>query len=135
MSIDFKPVLDQIAGEKARLTATYEAEIAKLDQTAASLSDMMNGGTAASAPVEAGTASTTRRKPGRPAGSTNKKRGDQPTRAEQTFNLIKDRPGITIPQIAEELSIAPNYLYRVVPKLANDRRIKKEGAGWKANAS
>lgn len=43
---------------------------------------------------------------------------------------MKSRPGITIPQIAEDLKIEPNYLYRVMPKLVEDGQIKRDGNGW-----
>jgi DNA-binding IscR family transcriptional regulator len=47
---------------------------------------------------------------------------------------VRSRPGITIPQVAEELKIEPNYLYRVMPKLVEDGQIRREGNGWFAAA-
>jgi hypothetical protein len=67
----------------------------------------------------------TRRRPGRPRG----RRGGA-TRANQALELVKNRPGITIPQIAQELKIEPNYLYRVMPGLVADGQIKRDGQGW-----
>lgn len=67
------------------------------------------------------------RKPGRPRG----RRGGN-TRANQALELVRSRPGITIPQIAEELKIEPNYLYRVMPKLVEDGQVKRDGQGWHA---
>jgi hypothetical protein len=52
------------------------------------------------------------------------------TRANQALDLVKSRPGITIPQIAEELKIEPNYLYRVMPKLVESGQVSREGQGW-----
>ena len=43
---------------------------------------------------------------------------------------MKSQPGITIPQLAESMKIAPNYLYRVMPKLVADGQIKRQGQGW-----
>ncbi len=43
---------------------------------------------------------------------------------------MRNRPGITIPQIAEAMSIEPNYLYRVLPKLASEGQVKRDGQGW-----
>jgi DNA-binding IscR family transcriptional regulator len=43
---------------------------------------------------------------------------------------VQARPGITIPEIADELKILPNYLYRVMPKLVADGSITREGQGW-----
>jgi hypothetical protein len=70
------------------------------------------------------------RRPGRPRG----RRGGN-TRANQALQLVKDRPGITIPQIAEALKIEPNYLYRVMPKLIEDGSVKRDGQGWHAAAA
>ena len=83
-----------------------------------------------------------RRGPGRPPGSTTKRRNGarrpgRPrgrrggnTRANQALELVNSQPGITIPQIAETLKIEPNYLYRVMPKLVEDGQIKRDGQGW-----
>lgn len=66
-----------------------------------------------------------RRRPGRPRGRS---RGG--TRANQALELVRSTPGITIPQIAEKMGIEPNYLYRVMPRLATDGQVKREGQGW-----
>ena len=68
---------------------------------------------------------TTRRRPGRPRG-----RSRTGTRANQALELVRSTPGITIPQIAEKMGIEPNYLYRVMPRLATDGQVKREGQGW-----
>ena len=65
------------------------------------------------------------RRPGRPRG----RRGGN-TRSTQALELVRSKPGITIPQIAESLKIQPNYLYRVMPKLVEDGQVKREGEGW-----
>lgn len=67
----------------------------------------------------------TRRRPGRPRG----RRGGN-TRANQALELVRNRPGITIPQLAQEMRIEPNYLYRVMPKLVSDGQVKRQGQGW-----
>ena len=61
---------------------------------------------------------------GRPRGSG--------TRATQAFELVKARPGITIPELAEAMGIKQNYLYRVMPGLAEDGKVTKSGKGWHA---
>ena len=86
-----------------------------------------------------------RRGPGRPRGSrtssggTRRRRASSRrssrgrrggTRSTQALELVRSNPGITIPQIAERLSIEPNYLYRVMPKLVADGQIRREGQGW-----
>jgi hypothetical protein len=65
------------------------------------------------------------RRPGRPRG----RRGAN-TRAIQALELVRKQPGITIPQIAEAMSIEPNYLYRVMPRLVSEGQVRREGQGW-----
>jgi CRP-like cAMP-binding protein len=65
------------------------------------------------------------RRPGRPRG-----RSRSGTRANQALELVRSTPGITIPQIAEKMGIEPNYLYRVMPRLATDGQVRREGQGW-----
>jgi hypothetical protein len=59
---------------------------------------------------------------GRPKGSG--------TRGAEALALVKESPGITIPEIAEKMGIKQNYLYRVLPGLAEDGLVKKDGRGW-----
>jgi hypothetical protein len=76
-----------------------------------------------------GSSTTTRRRrrgPGRPPG---RRRGT--TRAVQALELVRSRPGITIPEIASEIKIEPNYLYRVMPRLQQEGQVKRDGKGWK----
>ena len=39
-------------------------------------------------------------------------------------------PGITIPEMAEAMGIQQNYLYRVMPDLAEKGQVTKSGRGW-----
>jgi DNA-binding MarR family transcriptional regulator len=76
------------------------------------------------------------RTPARPASRRNG-RGAAPrtrrggnTRANQTLELVREKPGITIPEIAKAMNIEPNYLYRVLPRLASNGQVKRDGQGW-----
>ncbi|MDO8209824.1 helix-turn-helix domain-containing protein [Conexibacter sp. CPCC 206217] len=62
---------------------------------------------------------------GRPRGS----RGDN-TRAAQAVELVRTRPGITIPELAEHMGIKPNYLYRILPQLEEEGRVRRDDKGW-----
>jgi hypothetical protein len=57
------------------------------------------------------------------------------TRGAEALALVTANPGITIPEIAEKMGIKQNYLYRVLPGLATDGQIVKDGKGWKAVAA
>jgi hypothetical protein len=52
------------------------------------------------------------------------------TRGRQALELVQANPGITIPEIAEQMGIQQNYLYRVLPGLQKEGAIRKEGRGW-----
>jgi predicted ArsR family transcriptional regulator len=67
---------------------------------------------------------TTGGRRGRPRGSG--------TRALQTLELVKSKPGITIPEIASAMGIKQNYLYRVLPGLEKDGKVVKRDRGWHA---
>ncbi len=71
----------------------------------------------------------TRRRTTRAAGRPRGRRGGN-TRANQALALVREKPGITSPQIADALKIEPNYLYRVMPKLVEDGQVKRDGQGW-----
>ena len=57
------------------------------------------------------------------------------TRANQALELVREQPGITIPEIAKAMKIEPNYLYRVLPRLASDGQVKRDGQGWHPSSS
>jgi hypothetical protein len=59
---------------------------------------------------------------GRPRGSG--------TRAAQALQLVGEKPGITIPELADAMGIKQNYLYRVMPGLAEEGKVTKSGRGW-----
>ena len=72
-----------------------------------------------------------RRGPGRPRGSRGRRRRRSGTRADQAAKIIKDNPGINASELARKMRLkAPNYLYRVLPDLQKDGRIRKRGKGY-----
>jgi len=84
-----------------------------------------------------------RRRPGRPKGSTTKrgsgrkttgrKRGRRrSTRADQALKIITESPGITASEVAKQMKIAPNYVYRVMGELQKQNKVKKQGKGYVA---
>jgi DNA-binding MarR family transcriptional regulator len=77
-------------------------------------------------------AGSTSRRNGRPAAP--RSRGGN-TRANQTLELVREKPGITITEIAKAMKIEPNYLYRVLPRLESNGQVKRDGQGWHPSAS
>jgi hypothetical protein len=85
----------------------------------------------AAAPARANSTRTRRAAPSRAGGARRRGRPrGTGTRANQTLELVKSNPGITIPQLAEKMGIKQNYLYRVLPGLAQDNKVRKDGRGW-----
>ena len=99
-------------------------ELAKLEAARAALAGSARRGPGRPRGSTSSAARPPRRRPGRPRGRRNG------TRATQALELVREQPGITIPQIAETLKIEPNYLYRVMPKLVADGQVKRDGQGW-----
>jgi hypothetical protein len=63
-----------------------------------------------------------RRRRGRPRGSG--------TRSIQALELVKAKPGITIRELADSMKIKANYLYRVMPALEQEGKVKRRDGGW-----
>ena len=78
------------------------------------------------------TTTTTRRTTRARRGGARRGRRGGNTRSNQALALVTERPGITIPEIAKAMNIQPNYLYRVLPRLAAEGKIRKDGQGWHA---
>jgi hypothetical protein len=55
-------------------------------------------------------------------------------RSAEVLAAVQRQPGITIPEIAAEIGIKQNYLYRVLPGLQKEKKVKKDGKGWRATA-
>ena len=104
-------------------------EYSRLEAAERALSGVESKPAAAAAPP------TRRRR--RPSASSNGRRGrprGSGTRAAQALQLVGERPGITIPEMAEAMGIKQNYLYRVMPGLAEDGKVTKSGRGWHLRA-
>ena len=123
-----KNTLKEIEARRRELEPLVE-EYRQLEEAAAALQGVDgNGGartrrSSSSAPARRRRGSTTgtgRR--GRPRGSGK--------RAQQALDLVAGQPGITIPELAKAMSIQPNYLYRVLPGLEHDGKVKKKDKGW-----
>jgi hypothetical protein len=110
-----------------RRLSELKVEVSKLE---AARSALVGGRRGPGRPSSAnGASASPRRRTTRRAGRPRGRRGGN-TRANQALALVQEKPGITIPQIAESLKIEPNYLYRVMPKLVEDGQVSREGQGW-----
>jgi winged helix-turn-helix DNA-binding protein len=98
-------------------------EYHRLERAASALSGLDGGGGRASR----GSAGTQRRaggrrRRGRPRGSGK--------RAIQALELVNANPGISITELADRMGIKANYLYRVMPTLQKEGKVRKRGRGW-----
>jgi hypothetical protein len=76
-----------------------------------------------------------RKKPGRPPGRRRAgRRKGSGTRAAQALSFVQGQPGITIPELATKMGIKQNYLYRVLPGLEQESKVRKQGRGWHPKA-
>lgn len=76
-----------------------------------------------------------KRGPGRPRGSSGGRRRARRggTRADQAVKIIGENPGIGVAELGKKMKLkAPNYLYRILPDLEQEGRVKKKGKGYVA---
>ena len=128
---------DEIAARLRELEPLVE-EYRQLEAASAALAGLpganaVRARTAAARPARrrarATTARTTRTRAALSTGRRGRPRGSG-TRALQTLELVKAKPGITIPEIAAAMGIKQNYLYRVLPGLEKDGKVVKRERGW-----
>ena len=108
----------------------HEEKIGRIDKALAALGEKSSG--------------TPGRRPGRPRGSGTKasagttaaprrrRRRRGGTRADQAVKLVEGSPGITASEIAKQMKIKPNYLYRVLGELEQEGRVSKKGRQYHA---
>lgn len=75
------------------------------------------------------TAGARRSRSGSGSGRRGRPRGSG-KRARQAEELVNASPGITIPELADAMGIQANYLYRVMPTLSQEGKVRKQGKGW-----
>jgi hypothetical protein len=114
---ELRPHVDEYHRLEAAATALAGAEA-----PAAAAAPAPAGGSRARRPLPKRSSSPRTRRAGRPRGSG--------TRGNQALEIVRAQPGITIPAIAEKMGIQQNYLYRVLPGLAQDGLVEKQGRGW-----
>lgn len=128
-------------------------ECQRLEAAVTALQGVVRSTPAARTPASPTTSApaSRRRKPGRPrkpstrssgsetsrpatSGASDRRGGGRPKgsgiRAAQAVALVQAEPGITVPQLALKIGIKQNYLYRVLPGLEAEGKLKKQGREW-----
>jgi len=106
-----------------------EERLAELDEERRQLLEALSaleGGKSGRRSSRRGGSKTSRSSAPRP-GRRRRKGG---TRAEHAEKAVAENPGIKASQIAEELKIKPNYVYRVMADLVKEGRVIKKGTGY-----
>jgi hypothetical protein len=118
------------------LIAPLRAELEQLSSVSAMLNGSAAAATPAARPTRRGPRAAAKPATGSRGGSAKRsRRGGGGGRAQLTAKLIADKPGITASELAKAMSIAPNYLYRVLPRLEREGHIKKQGKGYHPTAA
>jgi hypothetical protein len=129
---DFLDTKRREISDRLRELKPLVEEFQRLEAAASALEGLGGSGNGAPAgatakrPTARRSAAGGARRRGRPRGSG--------TRSLQALELVRARPGITIPDLAKEMGIKQNYLYRVLPALARDGQVSKRGRGWHPKA-
>jgi sugar-specific transcriptional regulator TrmB len=121
---ELKPLVDEYTRLEAA-AAALDGLTPAASSTPARSREARHTAAAKASPRQRGAANGKSR--GRPKGTG--------TRAKEALQLVTANPGITIPEIAEKMGIKQNYLYRVLPGLADDGLVEKDGRGWRPKAT
>lgn len=105
-------------------------EYHRLESAAAALSGMGDAAPAGGGPGGRGRGARRRATSGNGRRSGRRRSGN--TRAQETLELVRARPGVSIPELAEAMGIKPNYLYRILPTLEQEGEVRREDRGWHA---
>lgn len=104
-------------------------EHARLEKAAAALAGVGGAGAGQGGRRSSTAARGRPRSTGSSGGRRGRPRGSG-KRAQQAQELVGAQPGITIPELADAMGIQANYLYRVMPTLQAEGKIRKKGKGW-----
>lgn len=117
-------VVDEAANLLRDRIRELDAERAQLEKALASL-----GASSVNRPATRKTAGTSRGpKSNLPKISQRRRKGG--TRAEQAVKVIADNPGIGAGEIAKQLKLKPNYMYRVLSDLQAAGHVVKKGRAY-----
>ena len=129
-------VLDEARDLVKKRLAELDDERRRLERALSELGEKATSGVRRAGrrrgrPKGSGKSSGTKKaKRGKKAGTRRRKRSG--TRADQAVKLVQSKPGISASEIAKQMKIKPNYLYRVLGELEKEGRVKKKGRSYSA---
>ena len=122
-------VLSKVRGDLEKRLHELEPLVKEHAQVREALHALGSAGTRAEQAVANAVKRARPATPGTPARGRGRPRGTG-GRAQEALKHVHEHPGITIAEMAARMKIKANYLYRVLPHLERDEKIKKEGKGY-----
>lgn len=123
----------------SKMREIAERRIAEIDEEREQLVAFLSGNGSSTKKRRPGRPRGTGRGPGRPrkdasapkpaARKRRRRRGG--TRADQAVKVVEQNPGLSASEIAKEMKVKPNYLYRVLGELEKDGRVTKKGREYR----
>src|SRR4051812_14177011 len=126
---ELRPLVDEYHRLEAAAAALDGVGGGRASSGGASTGGSSSGGGTPTRRSRGASSGTTRRAASGGSGRRGRPRGSG-TRSKQALELVRERPGISIPEMAEAMGIQQNYLYRVLPSLQKDGLVRKDGRGW-----
>ena len=125
--------VDQKKGEMESRLKELQPLVEEYDRLEAAVAALSSVGAGtprrSAAPLRSAKKPTRRSAPGKGSGRRGRPKGSG-VRDKQALELVTASPGVTIPEIAQEMGIKQNYLYRVLPSLEKEGLVRKKGRGW-----
>jgi ribosomal protein S25 len=121
-------ILDRARREVDDRLAELRDEVKRLEAAAAALGNRTARRRGPQATKSRATSA--RRRGASTSGARRGRRRGSGQRATQAEQLVREHPGITVSDLAKRMKIKPNYLYRVLPELQKDGKVRKRGKEW-----
>jgi sugar-specific transcriptional regulator TrmB len=121
-------VLDKIRSDLEKRLHELESMIEEHAHVRAALDALKDAGTQTRQTVTTA-AKRSRTAANNGTGTRGRPRGTG-ARAQEALKHVHAHPGITISELAKRMKIKANYLYRVLPGLEKEGKIKKAGKGY-----
>lgn len=120
--------LKDIKARRRELEPLVE-EYRQLEEAQRALEGVSSGGNGPKPRAAAKSTGRRRRSSSGSGGRRGRPRGSG-KRAQEALALVAGKPGVTIPELAKQMKIQPNYLYRVLPGLEQEGKVKRKNKGW-----
>lgn len=119
----------QLESLKNQFVESARSRLNEIDKERA---DLVKSLEAAGVSVANGSAPSRSQEPKPASPPRRRRRGGN--RAEQFVKLVSENPGITVSEVARQMGIKPNYLYRISKEVVDKGEVVKDGRGYKVAA-